>query len=157
MPKTLPLLVFLLGLATQLPAQPPHLLFHKNNRREAQYFAGDVIAFRIRDNDFKVTDQIKGFRNGLVLFDGYEVDPRDFEMLYADDKTRIWYAFRYKFVKLTLIAGAGYLALDVINTGVFDQKTMIVSGSLIGAGLIGRLFIRERFKIKGKKKMLVIE
>ncbi|MEQ8688984.1 MAG: hypothetical protein RIE86_27030 [Imperialibacter sp.] len=138
-------------------AQRQYLLFHKNNIREAQYFAGEVIAFRFKDNDFKVTDQIKGFRDGLVLFDGYEVHANDFEVLYADHKTRIWFAFRYKFVKLTMIAGAGYLALDVINTGRFDKNTMIISGSLIGAGLIGRLFIREKFKIKGKKKIVVIE
>jgi hypothetical protein len=138
-------------------AQRQYLLFHKNNMREAQYFAGEVISFRIKDNDFKVTDQIKGFRDGRVLFDGYEVDPADFEVLYADHKTRVWFAFRYKFVKLTMIAGAGYLALDVINTGRFDKNTMIISGSLIGAGLIGRLFIKERFKIKGEKKMVVIE
>ncbi|MEQ8808336.1 MAG: hypothetical protein RIE59_04650 [Imperialibacter sp.] len=157
MPKTL-LLLPLVGLMSfPLRAQQPYLLFHKSNTREAQYFAGEVIAFRIKDNDFKVTDQIKGFRDGLVLFDGYEVHPNDFEVLYADHKTRIWFAFRYKFVKLTMIAGAGYLALDVINTGRFDKNTMIVSGSLIGAGLIGRLFIREKFKIKGKKRMVVIE
>ena len=150
------LLLIALPLAHCL-AQQPYLLFHKSNKREAQYFAGEVIAFRIRDNDFKVTDQIKGFSNGLVLFDGYEVNPNDFEVLYADDKTRIWFAFRYKFARLTLIAGAGYLALDVLNTGEFDRNTMIISGSLIGAGLIGRLFIREKFKIKGSKKMVVIE
>ena len=74
----------------------------------------------------------------------------------ADDKTRVWFAFRYKFSRLALIAGAGDLALDVLNTGEFDRNTMIISGSLIGAGLLGRLFIRERFKIKGGKRMVVI-
>ncbi|WOK07959.1 MAG: hypothetical protein ACMVP2_19660 [Imperialibacter sp.] len=157
MPKTLLLLSLVTLLCFPLRAQQPYLLFHKSNTREAQYFAGEVIAFRIKDNDFKVTDQIKGFRDGLVLFDGYEVHPNDFEVLYTDQKTRAWFAFGYKFVKLTMIAGAGYLALDVINTGRFDKNTMIISGSLIGAGLIGRLFIREKFKIKGKKKMVVIE
>ena len=143
MPKTLLLLSLVTLLCFPLRAQQPYLLFHKSNTREAQYFAGEVIAFRIKD--------------GLVLFDGYEVHPNDFEVLYTDQKTRAWFAFGYKFVKLTMIAGAGYLALDVINTGRFDKNTMIISGSLIGAGLIGRLFIREKFKIKGKKKMVVIE
>ncbi len=138
-------------------AQRQYLLFHKNARREAQYFAGEVIAFRIKDNDFKVTDQIKGFRDGLVLFDGYEVKPADFEVLYVDNKTRYWFTFPYMFVRVTTIAGVGYLGLDVLNTGRFDKNTMIISGSLIGAGMIGRLFIRKRFKIKGQKKMVVIE
>lgn len=155
MAKHLLILLFLLSLHATCQAQD-YLLFHKNRIREAHYYAGEMISIRILDNDFKVTDQIKGFSNGLILFDGYEVNPADITHLYVDRKTRAWFAFRYKFEKLFLFAGAGYLVLDVINTREVDKGTVLLGGSLIGAGLLAKVLISDRFKIKGKKSITIV-
>jgi hypothetical protein len=73
---------------------------------------------------------------------------------YIDEKTRWW--LRYKIAQLSLIAGTGYLALDVINTGELKKETLIVSGTVIGVGLLAKLLISNKIKIRGKTKLRVL-
>jgi hypothetical protein len=156
MAKHLLALLFMFFIASECLAQQPFLLFHKSRIREAKYYAGEVIAFRIKDNDFKVTDQIKGFKDGLILFDGYEVDPKDITHLYMDDKTIIWFALRFKLSRLCSIAGAAYLGLDLLNNYETDRSTIILGSSLIATGVLSHVIFRRVFKIKGKLKLVVI-
>lgn len=85
----------------------------------------------------------------------FEVRVSEISSLYIDEKTRWW--LRYKIEQLSLITGGGYLLLDIINTGELNNKTLIVSGSLIGVGLIARALIGNRIKIKGRTKLRVLE
>jgi hypothetical protein len=132
------------------------LLFHKNRHREAIYKKGDVISFRVRGEDFKITDEIRGFTDSTIMFKDYMINPKEITRLYFDDQTRSWFIFRTKYSRLFIIAGVGYGLIDVLNTGEFDKQTMIISGSLIAAGVLAKLLIPNYFRIRGTKKLIII-
>lgn len=131
-------------------------MFRKNRHRVAYYEAGDVISFRVRGEKSKVTAQIHSFEDTLIVFRHYKVSPSEITDLYVDDKTRIWYVLRYKYEKIFLIAGAGYLLLDAINTGDLTKETITISGSLLALGGIARVVISKRMKIRGKRKLEIV-
>ena len=129
----------------------------KNKHRQAYYKAGDAISFRVKGDKSKITDQIKAFEDSVIVFQGYQVPVREITDLYVDDKTKIWFILRYKYKKLLPVAGAGYLLLDVVNTKTLDKNTLLLSGALVGAGLLAKYFISDRFKIRKKRKLVIIE
>lgn len=133
-----------------------HLLAFRKNSRLACYEKGDVLSYRLVGGRSKITAQIEGFTDSTLVFRSYEVDVRDITHIYVDDKTRHWFASRYKYEKALLIAGFGYMMLDVINSGELTQDTKWVSLALIGAGLTTRFLITDRFKIKGRRGSLTI-
>jgi hypothetical protein len=53
------------------------------------------------------------------------------------------------------IAGAGYCLLELVNTGELTRETLIIGGSLIGAGFLLKTIIGERIRIKGKRKLVI--
>ena len=68
----------------------------------------------------------------------------------------IWYILRFMYKRIFVYAGVGYLLLDVLNTGELSEETLMISSSLISAGLLARLLISERIKIKGRRKLIII-
>lgn len=133
------------------------LLFHKNRIREVFYKAGDVLSFRIRDEKTKITAEIKGFTDSLIIFQNFSIKPDEITHLYFDSKTKTWYIFRFKLERIFLISGAGYALLDILNTGELNRNTILAGGSLITAGLLAGLLIKKRIRIKGKRKLLIIQ
>jgi hypothetical protein len=133
------------------------LAFRKGSERVAYYENGDIISFRFAGGKNKVTGHIEGFTDSTIVFSQYEVNVRDISHIYVDGKTRQWFAHRYKYEKLLLIAGFGYLMLDVINTGELTEDTKWVSVGLIGAGLTASFLITDRFKIKGRKSLTIVD
>src|SRR5258705_243743 len=51
----------------------------------------------------------------------------------------------------------GYLTLDLINNGEISRETLVISGTLIGVGLIGKLLIGNRIKIRGRTKLRILK
>lgn len=105
----------------------------------------------MNDTKAKVTGEIVAIQDSVIVFKGFEVRVSEISSLYIDEKTRWW--LRYKIEQLSLITGGGYLLLDIINTGELNNKTLIVSGTLIGAGLIARVLIGNRIKIRGRTRL----
>lgn len=132
------------------------LLFHKNRHREAIYKEGDRISFKLKNNKSKISEQIIGFEDSLIVFQDFKINPRDVSHLYVDDKTKIWYVMRYKYEKIFLIAGIVYPLLELSNEGEVKNETLIVSGSLITAGLLAKWLISDTIKIKQQRKLLII-
>jgi hypothetical protein len=132
------------------------LYFQKNGHREAVYATGDALTFELKGTKAKISDQIRGFEDSLVVFQSYKVNPKEIAALYVDEKTKIWFIFRYKYEKVFLLAGALFLPIDVINTGKIEPKALAVSGTLLGAGLLARWLVSDKLKIKGRRKLLVI-
>ena len=130
------------------------LLLQKNKRRQAYYQIGDKISFKIR-GESKITDRIKAFEEGLIVFQGYQVRMDEIADLYVDDKTKIWFVVRYKYEKALPVAGAGYLLLDAINTKTLNKNALLTGGALVGAGLLAKYFISKKFKIRGKRKIII--
>jgi hypothetical protein len=132
------------------------LLFHKNRHREAIYKKGDEISFRLKNDKSKITGQIIGFEDSVIVFPGFKINPRRISHLYVDSKTKIWYILRYKYERIFLIAGTGYPLLELVNHGEIEKETLIISGSLITAGLLARWLISDKIKIKGRRRLVII-
>jgi hypothetical protein len=132
------------------------LMFKKNKNRIAYYKKGDVISFRIKGDKKKITEPIRGFEDSLLVFKYFNLNPKEITHMYVDDKTKVWYFLKYKYEKLFLFAGTGYLILDVLNTGELSEETLIISGSLITAGLLAKWLISKRIKVKGKRGLYIL-
>jgi len=64
--------------------------------------------------------------------------------------------------KITLVAGAGYIILDVVNNlingqQVFNPTTLIIGGSLVGVGLVMIPLSQHNINIGFKWKLKVIK
>jgi len=151
-------LLLLLFTATSVFSQRTRLMFMKNKNKVVYYETGDELTFTITGHREKIKDQIKSFvGDSIIVFNQHNIDVREIDGVYLDKKNKVWYFFKYKWSKLFLFAGTGYLLLDVINTGEFDQKTMIISGSLITVGVLAKLLISKRLKVrKGGKKLRIL-
>ena len=132
------------------------LMFYKNKRRQAIYEQGDVLSFRIKTDPSKITDQIMGFEDSLIVFRNYKVNPAEITDIYVDDQTQTWYILRFKYERLFLFTGIGYLLIDGFNSKEITQETLIISGSLIGAGLLCHWLISKKIKIKGRRKLVLL-
>ena len=154
--KTFVLWFLLAGAGTSCFAQN-FLLFHKNRFKHTKYKVGDVISFTIKDDKRKHTFQIRGFEDTVIVFDNYRINPDDITHMYIDDKTRVWYIFRYKYSRAFLIGGIGYFAIDGINSGEISANTAWISGSLVSAGILAGIIFKDRIRIKGKRRLVVVD
>jgi hypothetical protein len=130
------------------------MLQKKNKNRNAYYKEGDEISFRLKESQRKTSGQILGFRDSVIVFHGFEVRVDEISSLYIDEKTKWW--LRYKIEQVGLIAGVGYLALDYINSGQITKETLVICGGLIGVGLVGKILIGNRIKIRGRTKLRIL-
>jgi hypothetical protein len=132
------------------------LLFSKNWRKQAIYKTGDVISFQVTTDPRKISDQIMGFEDSLIVFKNYKVNPNEITHMYVDKQTSTWYFLKYKYEKLFLFTGIGYLLIDGFNNKEFTKETLVISGTLIGAGLLARWLISKKIKIKGSRKLVIM-
>jgi hypothetical protein len=135
----------------------PMLVFTKNHYRQAYYYTGDVISFRLKGDKTRHTFQILGIEDSVFLVRNYRINPVEISHIYVDDKTRLWYILRYKYEKLFLAAGAGYLGADVLNTGELKSDALMISSTLICTGLIARWVIPDRMKIRKQRKLFIVQ
>jgi hypothetical protein len=84
------------------------------------------------------------------------IRPEEISDIYVDDKTRNWYVLRYKYEKIFLYGGTGYLLLDVLNTGKINPQTVKLSGILVGASFLAKILVPKRMRIKGKRKLVIV-
>jgi hypothetical protein len=130
-------------------SQHTRLMFMKNRNKIVYYEVGDKLEFTIKGHDQKIEDQIKSFTgDSLIVFNQRTIDVREINGIYLDKKNKVWYFFKYKWGRLFLFAGTGYLFLDLVNTGEPDTQTILISGSLITAGVLTQLLISKKLKIR---------
>ncbi|MGE0771150.1 MAG: hypothetical protein AB7K37_05520 [Cyclobacteriaceae bacterium] len=134
-----------------------YLLFMKNRHHEVLYEKGDVISFRLKGDKQKITGEIEGFEEHMIVFRYFKVAPSEISHLYLDDTNKVLWFMKYKYQRVFLISGIGYLLLDTINHGEPDSNTFLVSGALVSAGLLCKWMFGYRIPIKGKRKLQVIE
>jgi hypothetical protein len=132
------------------------LLFHKNRYREAFYTVGDNLAFRIKGQKEKISGTITAIDDTVFTVNGERYNPSRIDRLYIDPETRMWFAFRYKWERLFLIGGIGYLVIDWINAGNVSEETLIISGSLVAAGLLARWLIPWHINVKKHRRMVIL-
>jgi len=134
------------------------LLFQKKWYRKEIYTTGEIISFRIKGDRSKITRQILGFEDdSLIVFQDLKVNPKAISHLYVDKKTRTWYILKYKYQALFPLLGTGFMLLEFVNTGKLSESTLIFGVSLVTAGVLAKLFISNTIKIKGKRKLMIIQ
>lgn len=133
------------------------LLFHKNRYKEVFYQVGETISFNLKGNDSKISAQIKGFEGNLIVFQDFKVNPGDVTSIYVDAKTRTWFILRYKYKAILPIIGFGYMLLELLNTGSLSNEAVLTGSIFIAAGLLAKVLISETIKIKGRRKLVVID
>lgn len=121
------------------------------------YKTGDKITFRLKGDRSRITGLIRGFDDGAIVFKDYRISPAEISHLYVDAKTRQWFILRYKYEKLFLFAGSGFLLLDLVNNGTLEEESLVIGGSLLAAGVLARLLISKKIKIKGPRRLAVIQ
>lgn len=130
------------------------MLQKRNKNKNVYYKPGEEISFRLNESKRKISGEILDLKDSVIVFHGFEVRVGEISSLYIDEKTKWW--LRYKIEQIGLIAGTGYLALELINSGEIDRETVVISGTLIGAGIVGKLLIGNRIKIKGRTKLRIL-
>lgn len=131
------------------------LMFEKSRNRRAFYYPGDEISLQLRGDRRRFTGRIRELQDSMILFEHYRVRVSDITHIYQDNKQN-WYPLRHKISPLLLIAGSGYLLLDVVNNREFDRGTLILSGAMIGTGLLAKWLIPTKTRIRGKRKLKVV-
>lgn len=131
------------------------LLQKENQRKNAYYEVGDELTFYLSGRKSRIQDKIVAFEDSAIVFRGYQVPVDQITALHIDDKTRWW--LRFKPAQLLLIGGTGYLLIDTFNSREFSKDTLVIGGSLIGLGLIFRLLIPNKIKIRGKTRLRILE
>jgi hypothetical protein len=118
------------------------------------YRHGDDLSFYLKGKKSKIKDEIIGFEDSVIIFKKHRAHVREIVALHIDHKTRYW--LRYKPAQLLLLGGTAYLLADVLNSGELDKSTLILSGSMIGAGLIAKLIITNKIKIRANTKLRIV-
>ena len=132
------------------------LLFHKNKYKEVFYQAGETITFRVKGEPTKITTVINGFEGNSIVFPYFSIAPEEITHVYVDSKTKTWFILRYKYKSLLPIIGFGYMLLDFMNTGSLSQETIRIGSTFIAAGLLAKILISEKIKIKGRRKLVIV-
>ena len=121
------------------------------------YYEGDKIRFKIKEEDFFREQMILGFTEYAIKFRFFEVPLSEIKVI--DIKRRNQWAGG----KLLMIAGVGLMAADAINTTAVRGETYtlergiwITAGALVSAGLLIDLLRRKRFRLNGKRRMYIL-
>ena len=153
--KAVLLVLTLFLTAYHATAQQSVLLLEMSNPNKNVYYeVGDQLTFYLPGKRSRRTETILDLEDSLVVFRGYTVPVGQITALHIDDQTRWW--LRYKPAQLALIAGTGYLVLDAVNNRELDGGTLAIGGSLIGLGLVFRLLIPNKIRIRRNTKLRIL-
>lgn len=151
------LLFFIIASALTGSAQTKALHFSIIGKRvKAIYKTGDEFSFRLKGGNADITSTILDFSDSTIVFQYYQVKISEIDKVRADEKIRSWYMLKYKYDKAFTVAGVGFLALDVANTGDFNRNTLITSGSLILAGVLARIVVKKWIKLNYRRRLTII-
>ena len=149
-------LLALLFVSLNASGQHMLLMLEKQNRQKTAYYeVGDELTFYRQGKRARIQDQILAFEDSTIVFRGYQVHVNEITALHIDDKTRWW--LRFKAAQLLLIGGTGYLLIDTINNREFSKGTLVTGGAMIGLGLVFRLLIPNKIKIKGRTNLRILK
>ncbi|MGB3777197.1 MAG: hypothetical protein WA960_02480 [Tunicatimonas sp.] len=148
-------LLLLLAYASGYGQASSFLMFEKSRNRRAFYYPGDEISLQLRGDRSKFTGRIQELQDSVILFEHYRVRVSDITHIYQDDKQN-WYTLRHKISPMLLIGGTGYLVLDVVNSREFDRGTLVLSGAMIGAGLLAKWLIPTKTRIRGRRRLKIV-
>jgi hypothetical protein len=146
----------LLFISQTIVAQDNRLLFHYSRHNEAIYYMGDVISFRTKGSTEKTTWPITDITDSTIVSGDRFIEPYKVGAIYVDQKSKIFFPFRYKYRFVLIGGGAGYFILDTINSREIDRSAVIISTSMIAAGVIAGFLIKDYIKLKRGRKLVIL-
>jgi hypothetical protein len=153
--KVLTTLIFLIVIHTSF-AQEKALLFHYSRHKEVIYHIGDVISFQRQGSKQKITWHISDITDSTIVSGDRSIAPTRIGALYVDAKTKMLRPIRYQYKYYLTAAGIGYFLIDWGNSKEIDSSTVIVSGALIGAGILSAILVKDYIKLKPGRKLVIL-
>lgn len=156
------LLIFFCGtLSNRARAQEPFLLLKRTNSLyQITIFEGEEIRFRLHGDKHYRQDHILGLKGNEIRFHYYSVNLDDIQSI--DVRSRNPRSFFRSGPGKLIFAGVALIGIDQLNQVVVRDEPAgvstgiaIVSGSLIGAGILLKVIDRKYFR-PGKKSIIRI-
>jgi hypothetical protein len=150
-------LVFLLGWEPQkLSGQNTLMLEKIGTPKKYTYQVGDFISVKTISKSLRLKNEIWSIEDSTIMIG------TNYTVRFDDIKSvRRELYFPKLLSRITLIAGGMIIVLDIVNNlingiPVFNQTTLIIGGSLIGAGLVLIPLSKRNLKIGYKWKLKVL-
>ncbi|MEI9921286.1 MAG: hypothetical protein WDO14_21250 [Bacteroidota bacterium] len=137
-------------------AQQNRLLFHYSRNYEAIYNINDIISFRLKGSEEKITGEITDITDSTIVFSDRAIEPHKIGVIYVDQKTKIFFPFRYKYKFILIAGGIGYFLIDSINNKEIDRTTVIISTSAVVTGVVAGFLIKDYIKLKPGRKLVIL-
>lgn len=148
--------ICLLFVVQTMVAQEKRLLFHYSRYKEVIYYVGDVISFRLKGSREEITWPITGITDSTIVSADRSIEPNKIGAIYVDRKSKIFFPFRFKYSPYLMAAGGAYFAIDAINSKHINRSTVIISSSMIVAGALLGLIIKDYVKLKPPRKLVIL-
>ncbi|HEU5290803.1 MAG TPA: hypothetical protein VFU05_09190 [Cyclobacteriaceae bacterium] len=145
-------------------SQQRQLIVLKNEDVLARYQVGDVIHFaREKDKEIQI-QRILDMNDTLLMMNFDSVNYYHIKKL--DIRARKSNTFVQKLGRYMIVAGVLLPAIELLNTGVFQdenqeahvsQEVLVVSGVLVGAGAIMAFTKKPYFKPGRKNHLMIVD
>ena len=152
------LLIYLLGLLFNVGFGQNVLMVEKiGTAKRFSYLVGDYINIKTKAKKLHLRNFLWSIEDSSIMIGtNYTVPFEDIKSV----RKEIY--FPKLLSKITLIAGVGFITLDVINNlingqQVFNPTTLIIGGSLLGVGLVMIPLSQRNMNIGFKWKLKVIK
>jgi len=143
-------------MALTIVAQDNRLLFHYSRYKEAIYTVGDVISFREKRSKEKITWQITDITDSTIVSGERSILLHKIGAMYVDQKSKIFFPFRYKYKYILIGGGVSYFLINWFNSKEIDHPSTIISVSMVSAGVIAGLLIKDYIKLKPRRKLVIL-
>ena len=121
-----------------------YLVLKKRSKIKYVFEAGESLKFKLHGEDFYTKQMIVGFGPNKIRFHYFELDLSEVSHLKVPKARKNAVSL---FSRLTLTAGVLFIFLDQFNQGFVigegfgpSEETLIISGALVGTGLLLKLF-----------------
>jgi hypothetical protein len=130
------------------------LLTRLGKKGSIEFRDGDHLRYKLKGDDQFHRSLILGFSDSTIIFNSYQVPLRDIEVI--DIRKESFGGFQWAQLGfLGIISGGLFLVIDSINND-FSPQTGIISGSLVGSGVLLTQLKKRRFRPGKKNKMEII-
>jgi hypothetical protein len=133
----------------------------ENQKTRIRYQVGEPITYKLKDIPYYMTDIIREIQSEHLLFGENIVAPWQIEVIDVSSKDERNSTLR----NLTLLPAAAALLLltaETVNSLYADgkieirQTSLVISGGLLGSAVIMSQVRYRKFRLKGRRKLLVI-
>lgn len=153
------LLLLLLFVATIGQSQNFLVLEKMGSKKRHEYYPGDKINFKLKEDKFFQTDEILGLGDSTIIFESGPV--------HIGDMRNVGLSNRKKLMRGTgttlAIGGLGYMVLDLFNKTIsggdvyVDEKVARTSGIIAGTGLALVFLSKKKVSLKNNWRLRIVD